>query len=311
MPVSVYYAALPKTLTTSQILSANTTGTTSASATKISSSTTTISTPTTTSFIPFSTKISTQTPSPTQTPPPKLSTAAVAGIGIGAGLVVAGAIAAIVFIIWRKRSRDRASSTDQAVVHQQYQAQPDMTKIPQPGPGDIPPYSPAPGYYTSGGQQMSNAPITSYDPNSASKHPASTITTALPLAPNPSSYQTNQQQQQNSGTSWDYPPPHSPNSVLGVGPEGGSNMQNHHPEFPPSPSELGPSEAGLLHHHTGGGTPPWNNPAELGPGTQPQQQQQQQQQQHHSGSPVARAGGNHPELSGTGIAGGAHHHHHS
>lgn len=272
VPVSAHYSSLVKTpLTTVPGTPAQTPTTTILSLTPATTiSSITISTPTT-SYV--------SSPSAT---PPKLSTPAIAGIGVGAGLATSGAIAAKVIFFWRKRKQERASPTaggagpDPAATYNGPQ-----TKFPEPG--DIPPYSPAPGY-TSGGQQMPNAPVTSYDPNIASKYPGSTITTALPLSPNPSHHTD---QQPNTAPSWDYSP-NSPNSA--PGPE---RSNTHHSDLPPNPSELSAREA--QKHHSS-----WA-PSELGTGI------------HHPSSPGNHselgAGihpislGNHSELSGTGIAG--------
>lgn len=267
MPVSAYYSSFIKT---PLITLPNTP--TQTSATTISST-------------PISTPITGYAPSlPVKSS--ELSTPVVAGIGIGAGLATSGAIAAIVIYFWRKRKRERASPTaggagpdlaannngpqgyqSAAQPVQQYQPQADNIKFHEPG--DIPPYSPAP-VYTGDGQHMSNAPITSYDPNTSSKYPNSAITTALPLSPN-TPHQSHQQQ--NTATSLDYPP-NFPISALG--PEG-SNL--HHPDFLPTRSELGAREVGM--HHTG---TPWNH-SELGAGID------------HPSSPRS-----HSELSGAGTA---------
>lgn len=268
MPVPAYYSALIKTPS-------------------ITFPNTPTQTPTTTiSSTPFSPPIIIYAPLlPAKSS--ELSTPAVVGISIGAGLATLGVIAIIVICFWRKRKRGRASpiaggagpdlaatyngsqgyqSAGQSV--QQYQPQADNTKFPEPG--DIRPYSPAP-VYTSGGQHMSHAPVSSYDPNIASKYLSSAITTVLPLSPNPS-HQTHQQK--NTTTSWDFPP-NSPTSSLGPD---GSNL--HHSDLPPDHSELGAREAGM--HQT---STPWSHSA-LGVGI------------HHPGSP-----GNTSELSGAGALG--------
>lgn len=223
--------------------------------------------------------------------PNKLSTPARAGIGIGGGLAILIAAAALAFFLLQKRKRQRASSTaggagpamaqtnnipqgyqSAAQPVQQQQPQPDNTKFPEPG--DIPPYSPAP-VYTSSGQHMSAAPITPYDltknPNTASKYPSPNITTASPLSPDPS-HQIHKQQ--NMAPSWDYPPA-SPISTLGPG---GPNM--YQPETPPNHLELGVGEARVPHTNTS-----WNY-SELGAGL------------NHPSPP-----GNHSELPGAGEAG--------
>lgn len=222
----------------------------------------------------------------------ELSTPARAGIGIGVGLAILIAAAAIAFCLWQKRKRERASTTaggagpamaqtnnipqgyqSAAQPVQQYQPQSDITKLPEPG--DAPPYSPAP-VYTNGGQHMSAAPITPYDltnsPNTASKYPNPTITTASPLSSN-ASHQT--PQQQNTAPSWEYP---AASPISTFSPVGGPNIR--HPEIPVNHPDMGVGRAEELRAST-----PWDHFGQ-GAGV------------NHPSPP-----GNHSELSGEGKAG--------
>lgn len=127
-------------------------------------------------------------------------------------------------------------------------------KFPELGPGDIHLYFPAPGYYTSGcGQQMSSAPNTTYDPNTTSKYPQlhhhnNSLTLTSPICLPNESATTKHRHIKGQPSSKFY----QNNSPLG--PEGGSKMQNYHPDFPRISSELGQSETTGLHHHLRGGT---------------------------------------------------------